>query len=37
MVRGLDHVHVVLDDDHRVACVHQSVETVQQSLDVGQV
>jgi hypothetical protein len=37
VVGGLDHVQVVLDDDHRVPGLHQPVQAVQQLLDVGQV
>ena len=37
MVRGLDHVQVVLDDDDRVALVHQQVEHVQQPARVFEV
>src|SRR5262249_27745491 len=33
-VRGLDHVQVVFDHDHRVARVHQSPEDSEQMLDV---
>src|SRR6266436_10343310 len=36
-VRGLDHVHVVLDDHHRVALVHQLVENFQEAPDIGEV
>ena len=36
-VGGLDHVEVVLDDDHRVARVDQAVENLEQLLDVGKV
>jgi hypothetical protein len=34
VIGGLDHVQVMLDDDHRVPGVHQPVEAVQQFLDV---
>ena len=33
-VRGLDHLQVVLDHDHRVALVHQRVQHLQQLADV---
>jgi len=33
----LDDVEVVLDRHHRVAAVHQSVQDVDQALDVGEV
>src|SRR5712671_2467589 len=36
-VRGLDHVEVVLDHDHRVAGVDQPAEHVEEPLDVGEV
>lgn len=36
-VRRLDHVHVVFDDDERVAGVDKEVKAVQQTLDVSQV
>src|SRR6185295_1047100 len=36
-VGGLDHVEVVLDDQHRVAGVAQAVQDVQQHLDVVEV
>ena len=36
-VRGLDHVEVVLDHEHRVAVVDQPVEHLEQLLDVGEV
>ena len=36
-VRGLDHVEVVLDDDHRVALVDQRSEQQEQLLGVGEV
>ncbi len=37
MVRRLDDVEVVLDQQHRVAGVDQAVQRLQQPLDVGQV
>ena len=37
VVGGLDHVQVVLDQQHRVAGVDEPVERLQQALDVGQV
>ena len=36
-VGALDHVEVVLDHDHAVACVHEPLEHLQQPLDVGEV
>src|SRR5437660_6039019 len=36
-VGDLDHVEVVLDHDHRVAGVHESLEYLEQSLDIGEV
>src|SRR5579859_1278784 len=36
-VRRLDHVEVVLDDDHRVAAVHQPSEHAQELADVLEV
>ena len=36
-VGGLDHVEVVLDEQHRVAGVHQVAEDTQQLVDVVQV
>src|SRR6185312_1876031 len=36
-VRGLDHIEVVLDDDHRVALVHQTVQDLKQLADVLEV
>jgi len=33
----LDHVHVVLDDEHRVAELDQPLEHPEQLLDVGEV
>ena len=37
MVRRLDHVHVVFDDDDGVAGVDKAVKAVQQTLDVSQM
>ena len=37
VVGGLDDVHVVFDEQHRVPRVHQPVERGQQALDVGKV
>src|SRR5918995_6228799 len=37
VVRGFNHVHMVLDENHSVACVDQLVERDQQALDVGEV
>ena len=37
VVGGLDHIEVVLDQDHGVARVHQPVQRLQQALDIGQV
>src|SRR6266481_3479019 len=34
-VRSLQHIEVVLDDDHRVAVLDEPVQHLQQSLDVG--
>src|SRR5580658_8668930 len=36
-VRGLDHVEVVLDHDHRVAAVHQPAQDAEQLADVLEV
>ena len=36
-VGGLNHVEVVLDDNHRVSGVGQAVQHVQQVLDVGEM
>src|SRR5690242_771906 len=36
-VRGLDDVHVVLDDHHRIALVHQLVEHLQEAANVREV
>ena len=36
-IGGLDHVQLVLDHQHRVACVHQPVQAVQQALNIGQM
>ena len=36
-VGGLDHVEVVLDDQHRVAGVDEVVQHLEQQLDVGEV
>ena len=36
-VGGLDHVEVVLDDQHGVTHVHQAVQHRQQRLNVGEV
>ena len=33
-VRGLDDIQVVLDDDHRIAFVHQAVDDLEQLADV---
>ena len=37
VVRGLDDLQVVFDDDHGVAFVHQAVEHQEQLFDVRQV
>ena len=37
MVGRLDHVEVVLDDDHGVPLVHQLRQDVEEPLDVGEV
>ena len=37
VVRGLDDLQGVFDDDHRVARIHQAVEDQEELLDVGQV
>src|SRR2546425_9077826 len=36
-VGGFDHVEVVLDDHDRVALIHELVQHVEQTLDVGEV
>src|SRR4051795_7294795 len=33
----LDHIEVVLDDDHRVAAVHETLQRLEQLLDIGEV
>ena len=37
VVGGLDHVHVMLDQDHGVPGIDQAVERGEQALDVGEV
>jgi hypothetical protein len=37
MIRGLDHVQVMLDQEHCVSGVHQPVQRFQHPLHVGQV
>ena len=37
VVGGLDHVHVMLDEQHRVAGVDEPVQRLEQALDVGEV
>ena len=37
VVCGLDDIHVVFDGQYRVACVHKSMQTVEQALDIGEV
>src|SRR5579863_6548130 len=37
VIGGLDYVEVVFDHQHRVAGVYQSVEALQQTLDIRQV
>src|SRR5687768_3551004 len=37
VVRLLDHIHVVFDDDGGVACFDQSVDALDEAFDVGQV
>jgi hypothetical protein len=37
VVRGLDHVEVVLDHDDGVACVDQAAGDLQELVDVGEV
>src|ERR1700682_2240937 len=37
VIRGLEDVEVVLDDDHRVAGIDEPVQDVEQPLDVGEV
>jgi hypothetical protein len=37
MIRGLDDVHVMLDEQHCVAGVHQPVQRGQQAFDVGEM
>ena len=37
MVGGLDHVHVVLDQEHAVSGVHELVQRREETFDVGQV
>ena len=36
-VGRLDHVEVVLDDEHRVAGIHESVQNLKKFLDIGEV
>ena len=37
MIGGLDHVEMMLDQQHRVAGIHQSIERDQQLLDIRQM
>ena len=37
VIGGLDDVHVMLDEDDRVAGIHELVERHEQPLDVGEV
>ena len=37
MVSGFDHIQIVLDNDHRVAGVHQAAEDIEQVPDVRRV
>src|SRR6201996_6254080 len=34
-VAARDYIHVVFDDDHRIACSHKPVELLHKLLDVG--
>ena len=37
VVGGLDHVEMVLDNENRVAGIHEPIQTFEQALDIGQV
>src|SRR4029453_19456553 len=37
VVCGLDDVHVMFDSQHRMACVHEPMQAVEQPLDVREV
>lgn len=37
MIRGLNHVEIVLDDDDAVPAVDESIQAIQEPADVGKV
>jgi hypothetical protein len=37
LISGLDHVHVMLNDDDRIAGISQPVENIQEFLNIGEM
>jgi hypothetical protein len=37
VIGGFDHIQVVLDNDHRIPVIHQTMEHIQELLDIDEV